>query len=144
MAFVGEYAKDSYHSSPIQWSNKSISDVVYFAHTDDLPTIIIQIQHTVDVDFYLHLISSGVSAARQYHSPSVLITFAISSMKYEVSKRTVPQTPKPFLWKIQHCQPWVRCCYFVTIDSIRQSLMEEPLDKFVGLTISMISQCRSL
>lgn len=144
IAFVGEHAIDSYYSSPTQWSNKSISDVVYLALTDDLPPIIIEIQHTVDVDFYLRLISYGVSAARQYNTPPILITFAISSMKYEVSKRTVSQTSKPFLWKIQHCQPWARCCYFVTIDSIRQSLTEEPLDKFVGLSIFLISQHRSL
>jgi hypothetical protein len=65
-------------------------------------------------------------------------------MKYEVSKRTVSQTSKPFLWKIQHCQPWARSCYFVTIVLIRQSLTEEPLDKFVGLSIFLLSQHRSL
>jgi hypothetical protein len=47
MAFVEKHAIDSYYSTPTQLSNKSISDVVYLAETDDLPPIIIEIQHTV-------------------------------------------------------------------------------------------------
>jgi hypothetical protein len=105
MASVGQHAKDSYYSSPTQWSNRNISDVLYLAQTDDLPPITIEIQYTVDTDFYLRLISYGTSAARQYRTLPILIMFAISSMKYEVSKHTVPQTARPFLWKIQYCQP---------------------------------------
>lgn len=85
MASIGEHANDSYYSNPTQESYKSISDVLYLAQADGLPPIIMEIQHIMDVDFYLCLISFVISAARQYRTSSILITFEIPSINYEVN-----------------------------------------------------------
>lgn len=132
LAFVGENAIESYYSSPTQWSNNRVSDVAYRSGSDDQRPVITWIQHTVDNGFHLCLIS----AARQYRKEPVLITFAISAMKYDVSRRTSVDSAKPYLLKIQHCQPWA--------PSLRQSLSEEPLNKVVALGLFQIGQHRSL
>ncbi|KAI9338611.1 hypothetical protein BD770DRAFT_415377 [Pilaira anomala] len=50
----------------------------------------VKIQHTVDNDFILRIMSYAISIYRQYYNKiPIVLTFVITSMKYEVSKKTV-------------------------------------------------------
>ncbi|KAG2235811.1 hypothetical protein INT48_003923 [Thamnidium elegans] len=138
----GDHAKDIYYFSPTQRSTENTPDAVYVSRSNSFPPIIIGIQHTVDLNYYLQMTSHGVSAALQYHTPPILITFVTSTIRYEVKKRIIPYPPKPFLQQVRQCDPWARNCYFVTSDSIQQSLKADPLNTFVALSFFVIvSQC---
>ncbi|KAI8636413.1 hypothetical protein BD408DRAFT_460675, partial [Parasitella parasitica] len=63
-------------------------------------------------------------------------------MKYEVSKKTVPNKKHPFLRQYS-CQPWAEMCYFVSGSSIETSLIS-PLSPFVALSTFFISQHPSI
>ncbi|KAI8082305.1 hypothetical protein BDF21DRAFT_462374, partial [Thamnidium elegans] len=68
----------------------------------------------------------------------IVVTFVISSMKYNVSKKTTCNKNLPFLLKYPS-DPWARSCYFVTDSSIISSLTS-PLTPFVALSEFLIDQ----
>ncbi|KAI8983911.1 hypothetical protein BDB01DRAFT_790570 [Pilobolus umbonatus] len=51
--------------------------------------------------------SYAISLYRQYNRILIVLTFVISSMKYEVSKKTVQNKVHPFLRQYS-CQPWAK------------------------------------
>lgn len=56
--YVGEHAKDKYMAVPTEWTNLMKSDVVYvpISHRDrDLPPILVEIQHTMNMKFHLRV-----------------------------------------------------------------------------------------
>lgn len=144
MTTVGNHAKDFYYFSPIQQSTENIPDAIYLSRANNFPPIIIGVQHIVDLENYLQLTSHGVSAALQYHTPPIIITFVTSSITYEVKKRTMPCPSKRFLLQVRQCDPWARNCYFITSDSIQPNLTCNPLIKFVALSFFVIVSRRGL
>lgn len=135
----------NYSPWPTEWPNRTISDILYLPisqQNGSFPPILVEIQHTVDNDFILRLMSHAISLYRQYNKIPIVLTFVISSMKYEVSKKTVQNKDHPFLRQYS-CQPWAKMCYFVTGSSIETSLAS-PLSPFVALSTFFISQHPSL
>lgn len=108
-------------------------------NSDAFPPILIEVQHTVDNDFILRLMSYGISAIRQHNSaPPIILTFVMSSIKYEVTKRTT--TNKNLSSLLQYpCHPWAQRCYFVSADTITSSL-QQPLSPFVALSMFLTTQ----
>lgn len=142
MTTIGDHAKDFYYFSPRQQSTRNIADAIYLSRASNCPPIIIGVQHTVDLEYYLQLISHGVSVALQYHTPPIIITFVTSSIVYEVKERTQLYPSKRFLQQVQQCDPWARNCYFITSDSIQPNLTCNPLNTFVALSFFIIvSRC---
>jgi hypothetical protein len=139
---LGPDAKNQY----TPWPNRSISDVLYLPNSQNdgnFPPVLIEVQHTIDNDFVLRLMTYAISVYRQYNQkPPILITFAISSMKYEVSKKTTRNKRLPFLLQYP-CKPWARACYFVNDGSLQSSLVL-PLPPFVALSSFFIGQHPSL
>ncbi|KAI9344133.1 hypothetical protein BD770DRAFT_301271, partial [Pilaira anomala] len=141
----GSEGKGNYSPWPTEWPNGTILDILYLPITQlngSFPPILVEIQHTVNDDFILRLMSSAISVYRQYNIKPIVLTFVISSMKYEVSKKTVQNKDHPFLRQYS-CKPWADMCYFVTGTSIETSLVS-PLSPFVAFSTFFISQHPSL
>ena len=88
---VGPDAKDKYSPWPAERLYGNKSDVVYIssAHNAELHPTITRVQHFVNNVFILRLMSYAVSACRENKKqPPIVMTFIISSIKYEVTKRT--------------------------------------------------------
>ncbi|KAG2201291.1 hypothetical protein INT47_006794 [Mucor saturninus] len=118
-----------------QMSEENMFQTLYLSENDSLPPIMIVVQHTVDNDFYLNVVSEAVAVAQKHRRPPIIIVFATSHIHHEVSKYVTEQTIMPFMWKILHCQPWADACYFVTAESIHSNLAESPLNPFVALSV---------
>ncbi|KAG2224029.1 hypothetical protein INT45_009615 [Circinella minor] len=114
--------KNHYLPRPTEWPNCTISDVLYLPNSPNqgnFPPILIEVQHTVDNDFVLRLMTYAISVYRQYNkTPPIILTF-------------------------YSCQPWAKACYFVTESSIQSSL-KLPLPPFVALSTFFFGQYPSL
>ncbi|KAI7859344.1 hypothetical protein BDC45DRAFT_497398 [Circinella umbellata] len=144
-ALINPNARNHYSPRPTEWPNPTISDVLYLPNSpnDNFPPVLIEVQHMVDNDFILRLMTYAISVYRQYNkAPPIILTFVISSMKYEVSKKTTRSKKHPYLLQYS-CQPWAKACYFVTESSIKSSL-ELPLPPFVALSTFIFGQHPSL
>ncbi|KAI9490306.1 hypothetical protein BDB00DRAFT_769137 [Zychaea mexicana] len=117
---VSPEAKKQYSPWPTEWVDGNRSDVLYIpnTHNDELHPIIVEVQHTVNNDFILRLMSYAISAYREHNKrPLIVITFAVSSIKYEVTKKTIRNKRHPFLLQYPS-QPWAHRCYLIDNHSI--------------------------
>lgn len=124
---VGNKAKDNYTPWLTEWTNNTKSDILHvsnnFPNDNSSPPVLVGTQHTVDKDLIIRLMEYFVSVYRSNKKiASIVLVFVISSMKYNVSKKTTCNKNLLFLLKFPS-DPWARSCYFVTDNSIESGLV---------------------
>ncbi|KAH8554511.1 hypothetical protein BGW37DRAFT_402956, partial [Umbelopsis sp. PMI_123] len=73
---------------PTEWPNRTRYDVVYMPNSDTILPILVEVQHTLDNNFIVRLMSYGISAIRHHSSmPPIILEFVTSTVKYDVGKR---------------------------------------------------------
>ncbi|KAI8982368.1 hypothetical protein BDF20DRAFT_1000335 [Mycotypha africana] len=132
---VNPSAKDQYSPWPTEWPNGSISDVLYLPNTFDdgnLPPVLIEIQHTVDNDFLLRVMTYAISVYRQHNKKKPInITFMIG------------QHPS-LLANPYRANPIIQQLYSIATRVFKEQIREhKPVEDLISLcleTESMIAQ----
>lgn len=87
--YVGEHAKEKYIVVSTEWANLMKSDVVHvpISHRDrDIPPIIlVKIQHTVNMKFYLRMNEYCLQILKEYPVTPIVITVCIDSTTQDIT-----------------------------------------------------------
>ncbi|KAI8886651.1 hypothetical protein K501DRAFT_157979, partial [Backusella circina FSU 941] len=99
------------------------------AHSD-LPPLILEIQHTVNIAFMKRAVSYCIQAYTRYDSEPIILIICVEKLHQDIYKHVKPSTlPGVFSY---FSQPWAEHCYIISEESIKDNL-SIPLNPLVAL-----------
>lgn len=134
---------DDYFIGKCEWNDGTRSDMVLepkSAHSD-LPPLILEIQHTVNLAFMKRAVSSCLQAFTRYDIEPIILIICVEKMDQDIYKHMKPsKLPGVFSY---FSQPWAENCYIISKESIKNNLTI-PLDPMVALGAFFTSSSLSL
>lgn len=145
--YVGEEAKDKYMAVLTEWSNLMKSDALYapINHRDrDLPPILVKIQHTMNIKFYLRVNEYCLQILKEYPVAPIVIVVCINSTTQEIIDIETKQNSEfPFVVQ-PPCPGWAKSFHLFNGSSIHAYLNAQPLHPLVIVAHFLIEQKQSL
>ncbi|CAO3655857.1 unnamed protein product [Mucor hiemalis] len=145
--FVGEHAKDKYMAVPTEYANLMKSDVLCapISHRDrDLPPILVEIQHTVNMKFYLRVNEYCLQILKEYPVAPIVVVVCINSTTEDIINMEVKQNEDfPFAMQLP-CIGWAKSFNLLNGGSIHAYLDTQPLHPLVAVAHLLIEQMLSL
>ncbi|KAI9475869.1 MAG: hypothetical protein EXX96DRAFT_574968 [Benjaminiella poitrasii] len=134
---------DDYFIGNCEWNDGTRSDMVLepkSAHSD-LPPLILEIQHTVNLVSMKRAVSYCLQAFTRYDIEPIILIICVEKMHQDIYKHMKPSTlPGVFSY---FSQPWAESCYVISKESIKNN-MTIPLDPMVALGAFFTSSSPSL
>jgi hypothetical protein len=131
-SLVGEHTSSSmYTLGRYQWTNKTISDVVYLPKTQAVPPILIEIQQKVDEHFLGRAIKYCLSLKEEYGVLPLMLIISIKGFSNEEIKAKLI-TNNHYLDSI-NCDFWAEKCQILSSKSMENHLSQTPLNQLVAL-----------
>ncbi|KAI7894945.1 uncharacterized protein EV154DRAFT_387963, partial [Mucor mucedo] len=144
---IGEAAKDKYITRPTEWPNHTKSDVLYCPikrnEFKDFPPILIEVQHTANMNFYQRLIKYALSVRDQYSVLPIVIAICVYHTSNELLELSSVSDSIPFMKKLPS-YGWAKSCLLINKDSILNFEDETPLEPVVALAHFFVEQKTSL
>lgn len=124
--------KDNYSIGNCEWNDGTRSDMVLepkSAHSN-LPPLILDIQHTLNIASMKSAVSCCLQASTRYDVEPIILIICVEKLHQDINKHVKPSTlPGVFSY---FCQPWADNCYIISKESIKDN-MTIPLDPMVAL-----------
>ncbi|KAG1445427.1 hypothetical protein G6F46_012195 [Rhizopus delemar] len=142
---VGEKAKLLYASRPTEWPNGTKSDVVYTASvsSNELPPVLVEVQHFITMDFINRLMSYSLSIKKKLKAKPIVIVFGTHAIRGDVSK-ALEATEFSFMKQIS-CKYWAEKCYVLSQSTVGEaSEKTAPLPPLMAIAYFFSSQKLSL
>ncbi|KAG2218117.1 hypothetical protein INT45_002367 [Circinella minor] len=134
--FVGPHAVDKYKNISTEWPNLMKSDVVYepFSYSDrNLPPVLIEIQHTVDLKFYQPVIQYCLQMIKRYPVLPIVAIIGINNTTRDILEMVGKEDLEvPFAASLP-CTSWANCFYLINGGTIRTCLDSSPVEPTVAL-----------
>ncbi|KAG2211049.1 hypothetical protein INT45_007703, partial [Circinella minor] len=144
---IGNSAVGKYRAVPTDWPNRMKSDVVYepiSCRDRELPPILLEIQHTVDMAFYLRVNEYCLQMIKQKHVPPIVVAIGINNTVSAVLDMAVKGDEKiPFAIALP-CPGWARSFSLINAGTINPHLDTQPLAPLVAIAHFFIEQKTSL
>lgn len=85
--YIDENARSLYTSKPTKWPNGTKSDIVYTASatSSELPLVLIEVQHTINLDFIDRLLGYSLFAKKEYKAKPIVVVFGTYATRNEIS-----------------------------------------------------------
>ncbi|KAG1448618.1 hypothetical protein G6F46_011302 [Rhizopus delemar] len=132
---------------PTEWANLMKSDVVYapISHRDrDLPPILVEIQHTMNMKFYLRVNEYCLQILKEYPVAPIVVVVCINSTTQDIIDMETNQNLEfPFAVQLP-CPGWAKSFHLFNGGSIHAYLNTQPLHPLVAVAHFLIEQKLSL
>ncbi|KAJ8659280.1 hypothetical protein O0I10_004994 [Lichtheimia ornata] len=129
---------------PTQWENKKASGVVYMPLEPYLsPPIIVEVQHSVDIEFIFRIMSYCEQLYSQVNIAPVVLIIVVSSINHEVLGKCRARKQVPFLFQYRK-ETWAKSCYRASVDTIHRHTQKVSLDPMVNLMAFLTGRKPSL
>ncbi|KAI8083221.1 uncharacterized protein B0P05DRAFT_536564 [Gilbertella persicaria] len=144
---VGEAARDKYTTKPIEWPNYTKSDALYCPikrnELEDLPPILIEVQHTANMNFYRRLMKYSLLVWEQYSVLPIVIAICVHYTSNELLEMSSVSERISFMKELPS-HGWARSCLLINKKSILNFEDETPLEPIVALAHFFVEQKTSL
>lgn len=141
---IGENARSLYTSKPTEWLNGTKSDIVYTASvtSSELPPVLIEVQHTIHLDFVDRLIGYSLFAKKEYKAKPIVVVFGTYATRNEINS-DFEETSFSFMKQIP-CKYWAEKCYILDQNTIMEATKTVPLPPLVAIAHFFSSKKLSL
>ncbi|KAI7853909.1 hypothetical protein BDC45DRAFT_441364, partial [Circinella umbellata] len=144
---IGEAAKDKYITKPTKWPNYTKSDVLYcpikINELKDLPPILIEVQHTANMNFYRKLMEYSLSVQKEYSVLPIVIAICIHYTSNELLEMSSVSNRISFMKELPS-HGWAKSCFLINKESILNFEDKTPLEPVVALAHFFVEQQTSL
>ncbi|KAI7894556.1 uncharacterized protein EV154DRAFT_414891, partial [Mucor mucedo] len=126
-----------------EWNDGTRSDMVLEPKSghSNLPPIILEIQHTVNLAFMKRAVTYCIQATNRYDIDPIILIICVDKLYQDIHQHMKPSTlPGVFSY---FSQPWAQKCYLISKESIKNN-MTIPLDPMVALGAFLTSNSTSL
>lgn len=145
--YVGEEAKEKYIAVTTEWPNLMKSDVLYASSNiknNSLPPILVEIQHTVNLQFYRRVNEYCLQIIKEYHIPPIVVAICINETTQNIlDMESNKNLDIPYALQIP-CSGWAKSFNLLNAGSIHPYLEDQPLDPIVAISHFFIEQKLSL
>lgn len=109
----------------------------------DLPPILIEVQHTANMNFYRRLIKYSLSIREQYSASPIVIAICIHHTAKDLLEMTSVSDSIPCMKELPS-HGWAKSCLLMNKESIQNFEDEAPLEPVVALGHFFVEQKTSL
>ncbi|RCH88251.1 hypothetical protein CU098_009168 [Rhizopus stolonifer] len=141
---VGENARSLYTPKPTEWANGTKSDIVYTASvtSSELPPVLIEVQHTINLDFIDRLLGYSLFAKKEYKAKPIVVVFGTYATRNEISS-DFEVTSFSFMKQIP-CKYWAEKCYILDQNTFMEATKTVPLPPLAAIAYFFSSKKLSL
>jgi hypothetical protein len=141
---VGNHASSElYTLGRCEWTNKTISDVLYLPTTSAFPPVLVEIQNKVNENFIGRAIKYCISLKEEYGVLPIMLIFSVKGFANERLKSRFNSTNNSYLDDVS-CDFWAQKCQIISPKSIENHLLQTPLNPLVALEHFFSQQKRSI
>lgn len=111
--------------------------------SERFPPVIVEVQHTVDLQFMFRVMSYFQQLFLQYNIVPIVLIFAISQIRHITMLNCRVSRKHAFLLKYRK-ETWTQTCYLIDHSSISTSLQKLPLHPLVSLSLFLTGRHKPL
>ncbi|KAI8638950.1 hypothetical protein BD408DRAFT_422181 [Parasitella parasitica] len=123
---------DDYIIGNCEWTDGTCSNMVLEPKNalSDLPPLIVEIQHTINISIMKRAVNYCLQAFTRYHNDPIILIICIEKLDQDTHKHVkLSKLPGVFSY---FSQPWAEQCYIISKESIEDNLLT-PLNPLVAL-----------